>query len=1122
MRILYHLIVFGSLFVTSIALANEKKKLSCNPPTVTDEVPFFLSTKETDNLELQKSDDLNVQETAIKAKENWNTIGDATYKVTINPEEDSKSEKKSIEISTRSYIPKNSIVTMKIKMWKKYQKLKKDLEEKKSKKKSHFMPIKMIKSGPGEDKSKSVAKVDLDEEYSGHINIKNIHPVGRRVFTVKRDSKLVELPEGEQDKTFAFTSTKNSDGKDAYVTRYCCEKKTKESPKKKCYRTYGIDFSDTNKTVFFSEEEINKCLLPSSDMNDELKEGVTHSFPQKDIAFFNDLAHFYQASEIIGNEITSENQNTNNPSSKSEESNEQGNLDVATSETNEAQESPDVSESQTNEAQGSPDISESETNEVQGPVTTNGTPCDAGDPCNEDNYKPEESVAINSTHCETEETCSKENELIEEPQQETKLEESSSNTPVLEQEPSEKIEVTPPPLDPITPPPVSVQKTKEQLAEERRKKKCEKSPFWNDGKESQIILNLTNDWNSNQSFIYQAKGKAGKITLESEDPILSTIGKNGMAIGASPDNKTFKASKYPKKSQDDYKTPAGIFSLYDSFGIGDQDKTGSNFPYKKTSKHSVCVNDKDSKGYNRNYYGDVKSGFFRRRKDPPKNNSSIPLKRDDQQYDLAITFGQNEFSSNEWKSERAQNNGGACLFMHVWDEKKDLAERQTNGSTAMSMQDLTKIHQWIDPKLKPQLVQLPLSVYREKKNEWCLPSVPEVNMKNIEMIGRTENRNGNQYMSYSSHPNQQKRLSPLSRATYEVFNAQYGSCDMEKYVINSKNTSFGKSHFYDSLPKNECNKNIKSTDNRWGLWGPTVCKKDKIHAKTRIDCLELIELSMARAGMKFQASDKGSSSCKNYNDRSTTQFVEGKRYQKPDSCLVAAEFDYQSPLKEGAILISNRDSAMGHAVSIDMIEDTNDPFGYKDKSKSECDLLDQTDFRFTIIQSTAGNNSSKKGAKFVLADKVKGHYKGDYNYDSTQKKYIATKRDTGKYDKVYSNSGIARMHASVLSDSRFYSPLNKMGRVLCHIYHSCNENKFSNKCLNEMKKGKAKFGGKLTIEPKTKISTDRGLVKSVLLNYDESVPGCEIKEENKTKFDNEQCIDKCEYRDPQGKKYEYH
>ena len=105
--------------------------------------------------------------------------------------------------------------------------------------------------------------------------------------------------------------------------------------------------------------------------------------------------------------------------------------------------------------------------------------------------------------------------------------------------------------------------------------------------------------------------------------------------------------------------------------------------YLHSTKDLICVDDSDSEKYNK---------IINMPTSKPK--SFEYMKRDDKQYELGVVVSHN---SKQIKQR------GSCIFLHV--EKYEGAP--TAGCTSMSLENMTKIVEWLDESKNPILIQVP-------------------------------------------------------------------------------------------------------------------------------------------------------------------------------------------------------------------------------------------------------------------------------------------------------------------------------------------------------------------------------------------------------------------------------
>ena len=193
----------------------------------------------------------------------------------------------------------------------------------------------------------------------------------------------------------------------------------------------------------------------------------------------------------------------------------------------------------------------------------------------------------------------------------------------------------------------------------------------------QIIFVVSDNLNSSKAKLECFDGN--KIVF---DTMSVNIGKNGLAWGLG-ENKLTQKPKQKLKYEGDKKAPIGVFKLTHIFGY--KKENNFNMPYLYADKNLICVDESDSKFYNKivTKKGDEKSFEY--------------MRRDDHQYELGIVVQHNK---------NAQKGRGSCIFIHV----KKSENSPTAGCTAMSLNEIKKITSCLDEKKNPILIQIPKSL----------------------------------------------------------------------------------------------------------------------------------------------------------------------------------------------------------------------------------------------------------------------------------------------------------------------------------------------------------------------------------------------------------------------------
>lgn len=220
----------------------------------------------------------------------------------------------------------------------------------------------------------------------------------------------------------------------------------------------------------------------------------------------------------------------------------------------------------------------------------------------------------------------------------------------------------------------------------------------------QLVVVTTVDWNAVDGTLQRYERNApGRKWEAVGKPIPVVVGKNGLGwgVGAVPaDTLRDAASGAPVKKEGDGKAPAGIFHLSEAFGYASQEQPGWKMPYVSLTASVECVDDSQSKYYNR---------VLDRASVSPDWNSSEHMLRSDELYRWGVVVDHN--------ANPPQPGGGSCIFLHIWRGQ----EQGTVGCTAMPREQLESLLGWLDPGKKPLLVQMPVGEYQRVKGKLKLP-----------------------------------------------------------------------------------------------------------------------------------------------------------------------------------------------------------------------------------------------------------------------------------------------------------------------------------------------------------------------------------------------------------------
>lgn len=159
------------------------------------------------------------------------------------------------------------------------------------------------------------------------------------------------------------------------------------------------------------------------------------------------------------------------------------------------------------------------------------------------------------------------------------------------------------------------------------------------------------------------------------------------------------------KREGDGRSPAGAFEIIGAFGRGQHTY---KLPYEVIKSGRFCVDDVDSPFYNQ-FRSLTPSTDSKQESPSPAWRSAEDLFMIDV-YDLVLRVAHNH-------DEPIIKQGGSCIFIHRWTEPHS----PTDGCTSMTAQDLSRLAQWLDPRLHPLMIQLPHAEFMLWRERLRLP-----------------------------------------------------------------------------------------------------------------------------------------------------------------------------------------------------------------------------------------------------------------------------------------------------------------------------------------------------------------------------------------------------------------
>ncbi len=232
---------------------------------------------------------------------------------------------------------------------------------------------------------------------------------------------------------------------------------------------------------------------------------------------------------------------------------------------------------------------------------------------------------------------------------------------------------------------------------------------------TQMIVVTTADWDTVEGRLQRfERGSARESWRSVGEPIAIVVGEHGLGWDrrlAAFDSGIGEASD-PVKKEGDGKSPAGVFDLGTAFGYAAQPLPGLKLPYLMLTESTECVDDVNSKHYNR---------IVDRSEVAPDWNSSEHMRDVGEAYRWGIVVNYNDMVAGRDKTA-PEPGRGSCIFLHIWHSR----DKGTAGCTAMPQTDLETLLTWLDPAHTPVLVQLPEQRYHRLARRWKLPKLTDV------------------------------------------------------------------------------------------------------------------------------------------------------------------------------------------------------------------------------------------------------------------------------------------------------------------------------------------------------------------------------------------------------------
>jgi len=201
----------------------------------------------------------------------------------------------------------------------------------------------------------------------------------------------------------------------------------------------------------------------------------------------------------------------------------------------------------------------------------------------------------------------------------------------------------------------------------------------------QLVVVTAPDWNATKGSLRRFERTDANATWKPVgDPESVSLGRGGLGWGQAHQTPSDVAG--PRKREGDGRAPAGVFPLGQAFAYDPDELGPTRTPVLRLTPDILCVDDGASRSYNR---------IIDQRVVGPKDWSSAEtMRRDDELYRFGLEVKHNDANVP---------GGGSCIFLHV----RSQPGYKTSGCTAMRPALIQELIRWLDPGMKPILVQAP-------------------------------------------------------------------------------------------------------------------------------------------------------------------------------------------------------------------------------------------------------------------------------------------------------------------------------------------------------------------------------------------------------------------------------
>lgn len=209
----------------------------------------------------------------------------------------------------------------------------------------------------------------------------------------------------------------------------------------------------------------------------------------------------------------------------------------------------------------------------------------------------------------------------------------------------------------------------------------------------QLVVGIADAWDAKNATIYRFARTPGGKWKRVGTSWDANIGRNGLAAGRGL--LAWCGPEEDRKTEHDWKAPAGVFRFGRMYGFGDGLKAAPRGKLTPIVPSMACVSDPESASYNR---------IIDTEKTKRDWDWTRPLKRPDGIKSRTIMVGVN--GGDDPARDPPVPGEGSCILFHL-----ARGNRPTVGCTSLQAEALDALIAWLKPKAKPLYVLMTREQY---------------------------------------------------------------------------------------------------------------------------------------------------------------------------------------------------------------------------------------------------------------------------------------------------------------------------------------------------------------------------------------------------------------------------